>query len=90
MTQEEFRSILEKSVVWDPKKLGPSVDPNKVLLVLAACDTAVPYKKGGDELRKAMGKPETVVVMSGHYSALLYIFHIQHSALNFFNKRFAD
>jgi hypothetical protein len=87
MTEEEFRRILEQAVVCDPKKLAPYVDPKKVLLVLAACDTAVPFKKG-DELRRAMGKPETVIVMSGHYSALFYILHIQHSALNFFHKRF--
>src|SRR5258705_12838859 len=53
MTEKEFKSILEKAVVWDPKKLAPFVDPKKVLLILGACDTAVPFKKG-DELRGAM------------------------------------
>lgn len=89
MTQEEFKKILNEAVVWDPKKLAPYVDPKKVLMVLGACDTTVPFTKG-DELRKAMGKPETVIVMSGHYTALLYILHIQRSALNFFHKRFAQ
>jgi len=88
MTEQEFRKILEEAVVWDPKKLAQFVDPNKVLLILGACDTAVPFKKG-DELRRAMGKPETVIVMSGHYSALFYILYIQHSALEFFHRRFA-
>jgi len=87
MTEKEFKAILDKSVVWDPKKLAPFVDPKKVLLFLGACDTAVPFKKG-DELRRAMGKPETVVMMSGHYSALFYILYIQRSALDFFHKRF--
>ena len=88
MSEEEFRKILEGAVVWDPKKLAPFVDSNKVLLILGACDTTVPFKKG-DELRRALGKPETVIVMSGHYSALLYLLYIQKSALDFFHKRFA-
>jgi len=46
MTEKEFKAILDKSVVWDPKKLAPFVDPKKVLLFLGACDTAVPFKKG--------------------------------------------
>ena len=87
MTEQEFRKIIEQAVVWDPKKLARFVDPKKVLLILGACDTAVPFKKG-DELRRAMGKPETVIVMSGHYSALFYILYIQHSALEFFHRRF--
>jgi hypothetical protein len=87
MTEQEFKSILEKTIVWDPKKLAPSVDPKKVLLFLGAFDTAVPFTRG-DELRYAMGKPETVIMMSGHYSALLYILYIQHSTLSFFHKRF--
>ena len=58
-----------------------------VLLILAACDTIVPFKKGW-ELRRGMGKPETVVVLSGHYTALLYLLYIRSTAFEFFQSHF--
>jgi hypothetical protein len=87
LTREQFRKQLEQTIVYDPKLFAPSVDPEKVLLILGTCDSVVPFKKGW-ELRRGMGKPETVVLVSGHYTALFYLLYIRSAALEFFQKRF--
>jgi hypothetical protein len=85
----EFEKRLrEENIEWDPKNLAPYTDPQKVLLVLGSCDRVVPFK-AGMMLRRLMGKPETEIVMSGHYTALLYILHIRSISLSFFQERFA-
>jgi hypothetical protein len=86
---EEFKRRLEETVTYDPLFVAPSVDPRKVLLFLGALDTIVPFKKGL-ELRRAMGKPETVVMFSGHYTTAFYLLYIRSAAFDFFQKRFAS
>jgi cephalosporin-C deacetylase-like acetyl esterase len=83
---EEFHEGLKPVMTCDPLNVAPCVDPRKVLLVLGICDTAVPTKKGF-ELRKAMGKPETIIVPTGHYTALLYVPYIKAAALRFFHEK---
>jgi len=77
-----------QQISCDPAAFAPYVQPAKVLLVLAAGDTVVPIKTGL-ELRRKMGKPETVLLMAGHYSALVYVPYIRHQALKFYRRRFA-
>jgi len=89
ITRDEFEQKLRTTLASDPLTVAPSIDPNKVLLVLATFDTAVPSKKGF-ELRRAMGKPETIVVPTGHYTALLFIPYIKSACLRFFKEKFSD
>ncbi|MEY2429258.1 MAG: hypothetical protein QOJ40_2143 [Verrucomicrobiota bacterium] len=84
---EEFKRRLEQTVTYDPLFFAPSVDPAKVLLFLGALDTIVPFKKGL-ELRRAMGKPQTVVMFSGHYTTMFYLLYIRSAAFEFFQTRF--
>ncbi len=83
----ELNEQLRQQITCDPVAFAPYAQPAKVLLVLAACDTVVPIKTGL-ELRRKMGKPETVLIMAGHYSALAYVPYIQHQALKFYRKKF--
>jgi hypothetical protein len=87
LTREQFRTELAAGIRYDPKLLAPYVDPKKVRLILGACDTIVPFKKGR-ELRREMGNPETGVVLAGHYTALLYLPYIRAAAFNFFQRHF--
>jgi len=89
ITAHELEERLRKMVTFDPATVAPSVDPRKVFLVLAACDTSVPVTKGW-ELRRLMGKPETLIVPAGHYSALLFIPCIRAQTLRFFREQFAE
>jgi dienelactone hydrolase len=88
-TEEELRAHFEKGMTCDPIRFAQYVDPKKVLMVLAAWDTTVPIEKGL-ELRAKMGKPETIVVPSGHYSAVLYVFYLRHQTLLFFKDRLKE
>lgn len=89
ISRKDLEQRLRTEIIMDPAAVAPSVDPRKVYLVLAACDTSVPFRKGW-ELRNLMGKPETMVVMAGHYSALLYIPCIRVQTLRFFREKFAE
>lgn len=89
ISQHELEERLRAAVTLDPAAVASGVDPRKVFLVLATCDTSVPIRKGW-ELRRLMGKPETMVVVGGHYSALLYIPCIKVKTLQFFREKFAE
>ncbi len=86
LTRDEFRHLLEREVVWDPKAVAPSIDPAKVFMVIGLCDTVVPTRTGL-ELRRLMHKPKTLFVVSGHYTAYFYLAHIKSQALRFLNTR---
>ena len=86
LTKAQFRQLLEKEVVWDPNAVAPSIAPEKVLMIIALGDTVVPTRTG-KELRRLMHQPETLFVVSGHYTAYLYLPRIKSELLRFFNKR---
>ena len=88
LNEPEFEKELQKIVNCDPLAVASAVDPGKVLLVIAAIDTAVPTSKQL-ELRRAMGRPETVFLPTGHYTALLFVPYIKSACLRFFKERFA-
>ena len=86
LTKAQFRQVLEKEIVWDPKAVAPSVPPDKVLMIIALWDTVVPTRTG-KELRRLMHRPETLFVVSGHYTAYFYLPRIKSQTLHFFNER---
>lgn len=89
LTAEDLRAELAKGVTCDPILFAQYVDPAKVLLVLAAFDDTVPIKKGL-ELRAKMGKPQTIIVASGHYTAALYLPYLRYRTVRFFKNRFEN
>jgi hypothetical protein len=58
-------------------------------MVLAAWDSTVPIKKGL-ELRRAMHKPETIFVASGHYTAAIYLPYLRYETVRFFKNRLKE
>ena len=88
ITREQFYEGLKKTITWDPDRVAPAVPPRKVLLVLGTCDTVVPTETGR-ELRRKLGKPETIYIVSGHYTAIIYLPYIRSQALKFFKKHLA-
>jgi len=86
LTLPELHEKLNQSISCDPMAFSSFVDPNKVLLILGACDTVVPAKKGL-EMRNKMGKPETIVVPTGHYTAILFLPYIQWHCYKFFQRK---
>ncbi|MBI3850068.1 MAG: hypothetical protein HY298_07245 [Verrucomicrobia bacterium] len=88
LPRERVEEELRQTIVWDPKTLAPCIDPQRAMLVLGIFDTTVPFKKGW-ALRKSIGRPETVLLPTGHYTALLCIPYIEHRARKFLQARFA-
>jgi len=87
LTPEEAEKKLRGIITRDPLVYAPYVDPNKVMLVIARYDTVVPTAKGL-LLKEKMGNPETIMLPSGHYTAVLSIPYIKSEAFDFFEKRF--
>ena len=87
LTVEQAEVKLRTMITRDPLVYAPYVDPNKVLLVIARYDTVVPTEKGL-LLKEKMGNPETIMLPSGHYTAVLSIPYIKSQAFDFFEKRF--
>jgi len=88
ITRAEFQREMA-GLDWDPKNAAAFVDPKKVCLVLGFCDCVVPFKTGR-ALRADMAKPETVVLLSGHYTSYLYLPYIRHVARGFLGRRFRE
>jgi hypothetical protein len=89
ITKTQFECELRNAVVCDPLAVAASIDPDKVMLVLATFDAAVPTRKGF-ELRRAMGDPETIIVPTGHYTALLFLPYIKSACARFFKEKLRD
>ncbi len=89
ITLEQSEQRMREVIAYDPIRYARYVDPKKVLLVLARYDTVVPIEKGL-ELKEKMGNPETILIPSGHYSAVLSIPYIKSQSFEFFEKRFAQ
>ena len=85
MNRAQFQDELRKAITCDPALLAPYVEQQRILLVLGFCDTVVPFDKGW-ELRGKLGKPETLILPTGHYSALFCIPYVKNRCLHFFRK----
>lgn len=87
LSEAAFQAEVQKSITCDPLSVAGSADRHRLLLVQALFDRAVPTRKGL-ELRRALGKPETIFLPTGHYTSLLFIPYIKPASLRFFHERF--
>lgn len=89
LSEAAFQAAVQKSITCDPLSVAGSADRHRLLLVQALFDRAVPTHNGL-ELRRALGKPETIFLPTGHYSSLLFIPYIKPASLRFFHERFNE
>ncbi len=82
----QLEEKLRREVHTDPMLLAPYLDARDLLLVLGAFDRTVPFAKGR-KFRRKIGRPETIYLLSGHYSAILYKNYIKYKATEFFNRK---
>ncbi|HZI30921.1 MAG TPA: alpha/beta hydrolase, partial [Candidatus Binatia bacterium] len=85
-TLDEFETKLRESITCEPDVFAAHIDPHCVLLVLGVFDHMVPFKQGW-ELREHLGKPETILLPTGHLTAVLAIPMIQMQSVRFFEAR---
>lgn len=86
ITLDEFYDAMATTIQCDPLKYARYIDARKTMMILALFDRVVPFKNGR-ELKKKIGNPETIYLLSGHYSAIIYIHHIKYQALRFFKRK---
>jgi hypothetical protein len=85
-TLAQLEADLRESITCEPNDFARHIDPQRVLLVLGCFDRVVPYAQGRS-LREHLGKPETMLLPTGHYSAVLAIPAIQMRSVEFFEIR---
>ena len=71
VTPREVEERIAASLVSDPVRLAPYVDPRRVLLFITARDTTVPTTLQR-RLRTALGDPAAYELPVGHYGTVLY------------------
>lgn len=86
MTAPQLEAHLREVIQWDPGQMGGCIDSERVLLVLARYDRVIPFRKGW-ELRDKLGRPETLLLPTGHYTAALGIPFIEMQSLRFFERK---
>ena len=87
ISSEIIYTELSDKVITDPLRLAQYVDARDTLMFTAMFDRVIP-RKCCDQLRKAMGKPEAVYLLSGHYGSFLYLPYAERKSLSFFKEKF--
>lgn len=85
--EEGLKKYLHEGYRSDPLEMAQYIDPKGVRMFIARFDTVVPFKYGL-LLRERMGGPETDVLPTGHYTAILCYFWIKGLIVDFFQEKF--
>ena len=87
--RDAFLSWIEPQVYWlDPVRYASQVDPARVLMVSGRFDRVVPRERS-DELWQALGRPPRLVLPSGHYQTLPFLWHATARAADHFDRALA-
>ena len=87
LTLEELHAELSGIIRSDPLKLAPYMDGRNVLMYIGLFDKGAP-RECGIKLWNAIGKPEVIYLLAGHYNAVLYLPYARRKSLGFFRKKF--
>ena len=89
LTLAEAEDALRNAITFEPLAVAPGIDPSRVMMVIAACDQVVPARTGW-KLRRELGDPETIQLLSGHYTSVIHLPYLQRASRKFFEKRFNE
>jgi hypothetical protein len=70
----------------DPIALSPYVDRTRLLMFIALADRTI-GRANAFRLRNALGKPRTVFLPLGHYTALLSLPYLKHAGWRFLQEQ---
>lgn len=82
----ELPPMLPQKIECDPINYAQYIDANRTLMVLARFDSVIPFNKGL-ELKEKIGNPETIYLLSGHYSAIIYLPYVQYQSRKFLQRQ---
>ena len=71
ISEKQFYEFLNKTIKSDPKWVAGHIDARDTLMFLSVFDNSVPVEYGL-KLRRRIGYPKTIFLMSGHYTAVAY------------------
>lgn len=89
LDDEQLLRYLEQNIKTDTLGVAPHLNADRVLMVLARFDKAVPYDSQL-RLREAIGYPEAVTLPTGHITAAAYLFYLRSRVLKFFDRKLAE
>lgn len=81
--KEELRQAIDS----DPLYLARYCSPDRFFMFISIYDSVVPTPFQ-IRLRNALGKPETVLIPTGHYTAILFLPLLRKMTIDYFKKRF--
>ena len=87
--RDALESRMRRMIATDTATLSPHLDANRILMVHAKRDKAVPFAKQ-QELWQRLGQPEVVVLPTGHVTSAAYIFYLRKRVLRFFDRVLAE
>ena len=86
LTVQELQKELNEKIECDPINYAQYIDASKTLMILAYFDSTVHFHKG-KELKEKIGNPETIYLLSGHYSAIIYLPYVKYQARKFLQRQ---
>ena len=81
-------ALLRQQVKTDPVRLAPYVDTARLLMFIALADRTI-GRANAFRLWRALGRPSTVFMPVGHYTAYLSLPYLKYASLRFFKERLA-
>jgi hypothetical protein len=88
LSRDALEARLGGQLDTDPMELAPYVDAEDVLLVQTRSDWIIPFE-AQEALRMRLGRPETLVLPTGHRTSVIYFPLMRSSAYDFFARRFS-
>jgi len=85
MDLKTLDATLRQSLKTDPVRLAPYVDARRLLLVVALADRTI-GRANALRLRRALGRPATIFLPTGHYTTYFLLPYLKYASLRFFKK----
>lgn len=86
LSAQELQQELAGKIECDPINYAQYIDASRTLMILARFDSTVPFHKGV-ELKEKIGNPETIYLLSGHYSSIIYLPYVKYQSRKFLQRQ---
>ena len=87
-SRAEVGAKLDAEIKLDPLALAPYIDTERVLMVITRTDAIIPFE-AQQQLRTGLGSPETLYLVTGHRTSVLFFPKVRNAAFEFFARHFA-
>jgi hypothetical protein len=87
-SREALGAKLDAEINLDPLALARYVDAERVLMIITRTDAIIPFE-AQQQLRAGMGSPETLYLVTGHRTSVVFFPMVRSTAFEFFTRHFA-